>query len=525
MISLNRQSEQRPQRSNSSHIAQDKLPRSSSIPQKISKTSVLPLIAELCQQLNQRQLNYCHWKSNAALDRSANGKNDLDLLIARSDVQEFTAILYGLGFKDARLPAARELPGILNYYGYDQATEKFVHVHAHYQLILGHDATKNYRLPIEEAYLQSSNIVGNLFKVPSLEFEFIVFVMRMILKHSSWDSILGFQGALTNTEQQELDFLTTQIDQAQVALILQTYLSFIDIHQFQIWAKSLQPGYSKLSRMLVHQQLLSVLNAHGRQPHWQDISLKIWRRFFWGVRRYVFQQRTRKRFASGGLMIAIVGGDGSGKSTAVNELSRWLGKTFETKQAHLGKPPWSLATLVLRALSKAGRALGVMSTQHISVQSLGNNPLHRFPGYLWLLRHVFMARDRYRLYRTARRWATNGRVVICDRYPLSQIKLMDGIQAGVVLETIKTNVAMRFLINLEAKFYSHISPPDVVIVLRVDPEIAIQRRLEDEPGWIRDRSQEIWTIDWSQKNCYVIDAGQPQEKVLADIKTLVWSQL
>lgn len=525
MNNLNRQSGQLQQRSDLSHIAFDELPLPSSISQEKAELSVLPLIAQLCQQLNQRQLNYCHWKSNAALDRSANGKNDLDLLIARSDVQEFTTILYGLGFKDARLPTVRELPGILNYYGYDQATEKFVHVHAHYQLILGHDTTKNYRLPIEAAYLQSSTILGNLFKVPSLEFEYIVFVMRMVLKHSSWDSILGFQGALTTTEQQELDFLTTQIDDAQVALILQQHLPFIDIHQFRIWAGSLQPGYSPLSRMRVHQQLLSVLNAHARQPHWQDISLKIWRRFLWGVRRYVFQRRTRKRFASGGLMIAVVGGDGSGKSTAVNELSRWLGKTFETNQLHLGKPPWSLTTFVLRALSKTGRTLGMMPKQPISVQSLGNDSLHRFPGYLWLLRHVFMARDRYRLYRTARRWATNGRVVICDRYPLPQIKLMDRIQAGVVLETVKTNVIMRFLINLEAKFYSHILPPDIVIVLRVDPEIAIQRRMEDDPDWIRDRAQEIWNIDWSQDNCHVIDAGQPQEKVLVDIKALVWSQL
>jgi hypothetical protein len=41
-----------------------------------------------------------------------------------------------------------QLPGVLDYYGYDWEAQRFVHVHAHYQLILGHGATKNYHIPI-----------------------------------------------------------------------------------------------------------------------------------------------------------------------------------------------------------------------------------------------------------------------------------------------------------------------------------------------------------------------------------------
>ena len=61
--------------------------------------STLALTYRLCQALEAERITYCHWKSNNALDRSASGDNDLDLLVSRADVPRFTGILYRLGFK------------------------------------------------------------------------------------------------------------------------------------------------------------------------------------------------------------------------------------------------------------------------------------------------------------------------------------------------------------------------------------------------------------------------------------------
>ena len=55
-------------------------------------------------------------------------------------------------------------------------------------------------------------------------------------------------------------------------------------------------------------------------------------------------------------MITIVGGDGSGKSTAVDGLYEWLAPEFDTTRVHMGKPRWSLLTVAVRVCSKwAGR--------------------------------------------------------------------------------------------------------------------------------------------------------------------------
>lgn len=74
-------------------------------------THMLSLAVALAGALDEAQIPYCHFKSNEALDRSMRGEADLDLLIGAEGAQSFSQILLRLGFKEARLAAAREVPG------------------------------------------------------------------------------------------------------------------------------------------------------------------------------------------------------------------------------------------------------------------------------------------------------------------------------------------------------------------------------------------------------------------------------
>jgi len=64
--------------------------------------------------------------------RSASGENDLDLLVKRSDIQQFREILLRLGFKECLGNKVKQLPGVQDFFGYDPQADKFIHVHAHY---------------------------------------------------------------------------------------------------------------------------------------------------------------------------------------------------------------------------------------------------------------------------------------------------------------------------------------------------------------------------------------------------------
>jgi thymidylate kinase len=490
----------------------------------MKEQSTLNLVYKLCQALKAKGVAYCHWKSNAALDRSARGDNDLDLLVDRADVQRFTEILYQLGFKEATAPSRQQMPGVLDYYGYDKGADKLVHVHAYCQLILGHDATKNHRLPIERPFLESS-VQGDLFKVPAPEFELIVFVIRMALKYSTWDAILGRQGTLSIAERQELEYLEARASQTRIYDTLNQHVPYVDATLFDSCLHSLEPGFSMWARVKVGQRLQNRLRAQARRSQLADVSLKLWRRVVWPIRSRVFRCLPKKRIADGGLMIAIVGGDGAGKSTAVDELHAWLSQDFEAIKMHMGKPSWSWTTIVVRGILKIGRSLGLYPFLRAPVQYKVDANSVVFPGYPWLLREVCTARDRYLTYVKARRFATNGGLVICDRFPLPQVKFMDGPQAERMTGTCKNNRLIAFLIHLERKYYQPIMLPELLIVLRINPETAVQRKTDEDAASVRARSTEIWELDWQETPAHIIDADRSRAEVLSELKALVWSQL
>ena len=497
---------------------------------------ILELIHRLSQALKAESITCCHWKSNNALDRSATGVNDLDFLISRGDASRFTEILFRLGFKKAQAPAEKQMPGVQDYFGYDAKADKWVHVHAHYQLIMGHDMTKNFRLALERPYLESA-VQGELFQVPAVEFEFIVFVIRMILKHSTWDAILGREGKLSNRERQELVYLQERAEEDHLIQILQHHLPYIDLDLFRSCVQALQPSAPLWSRIRTGQQLQNRLRANAVYPLPIDAFLKLWRRAILIVRRRIFKSPSKYRLETGGALIAIVGGDGAGKSTAVNALHAWLSRHFQTKRVHFGKPAWSLTTMTLRSILKLGSLLGLYPTAASMSETLSRKSLIS-PGYPWLLREVCRARDRYQTYLEAQRFAAKGGLVILDRFPVPQIRLMDGPLTAEFVQRLTSGPQSRrwmspranggfasALVRKEESYYREIRSPEVLIVLRLDPEIAVQRKVEEDAAYVRERSAEIWRLNWEQTDAHVIDGSQSKEDVLKKLKALLWSQL
>ena len=470
---------------------------------------------DLCAQLAAERVSWCHFKSNTFLDRSRTGENDLDLLIARADEDRFSAVLHRLGFKLA-LRLEGGLPGVFDYYGRDAETGRLIHVHAHYQLVVGDDLTKNYRVPLEQAFLGSARPDGE-FLVPPPELELILLVIRLALKHLTWDAVVARRARIPASARSELADLEGRAEVGEVERWLAQALPFVGRQTFEGCRLALAPDAGKIAG-----------NPRRRAPAGRSRAVRATipcgRR---GTQALAARRGDRRAPgvapgaaeapAAGGAIIAIVGADGAGKTTAVEELGKRLGKTFGVVRAHLGKPPKSWTTRALRNIARGRSAYLLLARR------LGRPAPSRATEHAVLA--TALARDRFREVRRIRRIATNGGLVLCDRYPLPELKLMDGPRVERFRDPDRWRRLTDWLAARERRYYQAVTPPDVLIVLRVDPEVAVARQPTDRADFVRSRWREVWSVDWDAAHAHVVDAGQTPEVVLSSLESLIWARI
>jgi hypothetical protein len=397
---------------------------------------------------------YCHWKSNEAIAKSLVADNDLDLLVARRDAPAFSAALHTLGFRIARPSPDRMIPGMVDYLGLDAETGRMVHVQAHYQLVLGDDMTKNFRIPLEDAYLESRVLAGPI-PVPSHEFELLIFVLRMVLKHCPLDAQLSRKGRLTPSERRELAHLEAGADLDIVDALRAEHLPTVSAELFAECRLAMADDAGHPARAVAGRHLVKALEPWARSSVRSDLVRKLWRR--WRRRRTDGAPRSRRVLDSGGLLLAVVGGDGSGKSSAVAALGQTFSRHFPTNVVHMGKPARSFRTRLVRGLLR--RLPGTRNDSRTSLPAWTDFETTGYPGLVFVVAHTLTARDRYRAYRRARRAAAQGTVVVCDRFPLDAITLMDGPRCAD-LPGLEQRPLARRLAAAEAAYYRWIHPPD-----------------------------------------------------------------
>jgi thymidylate kinase len=490
-----------------------------------SQPSPLPLIKQLCEALNAQQISYCHWKSNWRLSRWLTGEGDLDLLVASADAKRFASAALTLGFVEAGQTQNEEMPGVFHLYGWDTEAEKFVHLHVYHRLLVGHDLTANYHLPIEALLLQSASKVG-LVPVPQPEFELLVFVLRKVLSSGTAETILRrMVGRPADCEStaKELEYLEAHTDRAKVYDILKQTFPNLQVALFERCLQSLRLESSLWNRTMVRPQLEKTLKANARRGRRVDGVLKSWRLLSRVFRKRVIGRAAGKHFVNGGALVALVGGDGAGKTTAVNAVRCWLDEHFVVRTFHFGKPHRSAVTIAV-IIALRGRALVKARLRRVFA-ARGEDYSGRYPGYLQMIRWVCAARDRYRVYLKARRFANNGGIAICDRYLVPGIFLMDGPNIARSFNETQLTRLRKALLKAESRYYLQIMQPDLLLVLRVDPEVAVRRKTDEPEQHVRTRSEEIWRHDWSYQVAHLVDASQPPAAVLSDLQARIWQQI
>ena len=493
----------------------------------------IPALADLLDELARQEIRYCHWKSNEHLAAGLAGLTDLDLLVDVGDAERLRAVLRGKGLRQLTPPPTKDFPGMQHFLGLDHDSGRLYHLHMHGQLVLGEEDVKNHRLPLERWFLESARPLDGV-PVPPPALELAVLAVRALLKYRDRDVVKDVFGirspGLRDAIRAELDWL---LDRATVDEV-RARLREVGVVPSEVVVRFLET-YQREPRagttfFLLRSRLRSSLRGVRRHGWTSTRARRLaarWRRR---------GSPARMAPAGGGRTIALVGADGSGKSTVSRELARWLGWKLDVRVHYLGsKNPsrrshWSY--LAFRALRRSHRAargkFGPASATAGALATARDAALG--------LHHLAVGNDRARLLRVGRRDARAGRVVIFDRFPLAALSsrpehlLLDGPRIRRALGEPLGRLT-RWLASREEALYLTFGLPDHLVVLHVSADVAAGRKPDHPPGVLAakaraaDELAELAEGSDAGIGPIHVDADRPLDAVLLDLKRSIWDVL
>lgn len=448
---------------------------------------VLSIVRNLCQSLDENGVTYCHWKSNYQLRRAISGDGDLDLLVKKHDYAKCLEILGRLGFKRAISISDAIHNGLEHYYGLDEDTGHFVHLHLYYRIVTGDSLVKNFRLPVEDL-LFNNRLRYDCIYVPSREAELILFLIRTMLKQRSVVELLLFERDY-DTTRCEARWLSDAVSFDQVNELVRKYLPTLPPKLLLDALPLLETHSPRIRRYMSGRKIAKCLGSYRRFSSPLFMYYSVYQTSTLVLNR-LLKRKGGMRIASGGVVVAIVGPQATGKSTTVGAVRRWLEREFRVQSAHAGKPPSALLTAIPNAFLPMARLI-LPKKRSSYIETEGDTSSSS--SLLHLVRVLALAFDRRTLILKMHRAASRGEVVISDRYVSPVPKAIDSTHFSNEDVHNTRSALKRWLMRTERDLYASIPAPDLVIALTVPVEVAIERDQQRDkkgpknPGYIRRR--------------------------------------
>lgn len=472
--------------------------------------------------LQDRGLRFVHWKSNSHLAAALSGRTDIDLYAdpaQRDAVRDCLAETGALAMVSQ--PWAR-YPDVEDWLAFDAETGRFLHLHLHFALVTGLRRVKHLRLPWGAALLANTDhALDPVWPTPTAEMELMILLVRMWAKMPPRQRRSG--AALPGHVRAEFDWLLARSSPGELRRLAAELLPGLDA---QVIAGFRDDPPTDDALLAVCRAANECLGGAQRMS-WPAARL---RAAGLNLRALLAKEGrklrpatvTGKRLASGGLVVAFVGSDGSGKSTLTADTRKWLRYKLDVHGFYMGSGDGStrLVDRIRHALKPKKRAKLPKAAKVPGAAAPAPRP-QGFGARLLGLRHLSAIRGKVRDLRQARRLAAGGSMVVLDRFPQSQFP---GINDGPRLQQ---GQGFGWAARAECAAFTEASAlaPDLVIKLLVSAETGHARKPDHNVETLKRKAEIIRALTFPQTRVVEIDAGQPLPEVILAARRAIWQAL
>lgn len=214
-------------------------------------------------------------------------------------------------------------------------------------------------------------------------------------------------------------------------------------------------------------------------------------------------------------LIAIVGSDGSGKSTVGEALLAWLRETRPTELHHLGKQTGGIGRAIAR-WPLVGRRLDGNIARRADIE----NSDHR-PGLIAVLIIYIFSMRRVHRFRRMLAARARGSTVLADRFPqIGRPGPMDGPGLAAVADA---GGLPGWLSRREHARYAAMVAhrPDLVIRLNVDLATALARKPDHRPSTLARKIHDVPLLSFEGAPILDLDSSRPLDEVIAEAKRAI----
>lgn len=221
-------------------------------------------------------------------------------------------------------------------------------------------------------------------------------------------------------------------------------------------------------------------------------------------------------------LIAIIGCDGSGKSTVSEAVLEWVRRFGPAEAAHLGKQSGNVGRKIA-GWPLVGGWLDRRIARKTDITRKQRDKKN--PGFFVALVIFGFSLRRLRRFKRMMAQRVKGMIIVTDRYPQLEIP---GAYDGTGLSASAAGSAfVRWLARRERVMYEWMTSyrPDLVLRLNVDLDTACARKPDHRRELLADKVAATPLLRFAGAPIVEIDAAQPLEQVLAAARAAVTQTL